>query len=83
MSNFLLDTSPCSIDNGGCEQLCFAYPNDTTAVCACATGNLATDNKTCEGILCEHIIFIVGGEYVANLLQHSKFRIFILSLIFS
>lgn len=59
MSNFLLDTSPCSIDNGGCEQLCFAYPNDTTAVCACATGNLATDNKTCEGILCEHIIFIV------------------------
>ncbi|XP_076088432.1 low-density lipoprotein receptor-related protein 2-like [Mytilus galloprovincialis] len=41
-------SSPCAVDNGGCEQLCFAYPNHTTSVCSCSTGNLASDNSSCE-----------------------------------
>ncbi|XP_069108702.1 low-density lipoprotein receptor-related protein 2-like isoform X5 [Argopecten irradians] len=41
--------NPCSgPDNGGCEQLCFAKPNQTEPVCMCSTGDLAPDNKTCH-----------------------------------
>ncbi|KAL4217440.1 Low-density lipoprotein receptor-related protein 2 [Mactra antiquata] len=42
-------TNPCSLDNGGCQQLCFAIPNNTIPSCKCSTGELNTTNlKTCE-----------------------------------
>jgi len=63
--DLITGTNLCSTNNGGCEQLCFAYPNETTAVCACATGNLAADNKTCEGnfFLSTYCIIIFNGIY--------------------
>ncbi|XP_041374759.1 low-density lipoprotein receptor-related protein 2-like [Gigantopelta aegis] len=41
-------SSPCSVDNGGCQQLCFALPDSETPVCACSAGDLAKDGKTCH-----------------------------------
>lgn len=44
------DTNPCSVNNGGCDQLCFVLPNATEPTCACATGSLQTDERTCGGL---------------------------------
>lgn len=46
------NTQPCSINNGGCEKICFAVPrNDTpslTVRCACPYGDrLNDDGQTC------------------------------------
>ncbi|XP_076440226.1 low-density lipoprotein receptor-related protein 2-like [Babylonia areolata] len=45
--------NPCSFNNGGCEQLCFALPNPNntqpdTAQCGCASGTLSTNGKSCQ-----------------------------------
>ncbi|KAK3083345.1 hypothetical protein FSP39_020255 [Pinctada imbricata] len=40
--------NPCSENNGGCEQLCFSFPNNTQPKCQCARGQLAADKKSCE-----------------------------------
>ncbi|KAJ8319794.1 hypothetical protein KUTeg_001381 [Tegillarca granosa] len=42
-----VESSPCAENNGGCEQLCFALPNKTEPKCACSTGNLGADGKSC------------------------------------
>ncbi|RUS81822.1 hypothetical protein EGW08_010414, partial [Elysia chlorotica] len=42
------DANPCGVDNGGCQQLCFAQVNDTVPQCSCSTGMLAADGRTCE-----------------------------------
>lgn len=39
--------NPCSENNGGCEQLCFSLPNNSTAVCKCSLGKLGPDGRTC------------------------------------
>uniref|UniRef100_A0A2C9KAN0 EGF-like domain-containing protein n=1 Tax=Biomphalaria glabrata TaxID=6526 RepID=A0A2C9KAN0_BIOGL len=41
------DNNPCSANNGGCQQLCFAKPNQTEPECGCATGTLGPQKKTC------------------------------------
>ncbi|KAF7989294.1 hypothetical protein HCN44_007968 [Aphidius gifuensis] len=56
------DSNPCSKTlNGGCQQLCFAYPNETEARCDCATGKLSNDNKKCENID-EYLVFATRTE---------------------
>lgn len=50
-------SSPCSENNGGCEQLCFSFPNRTEPKCQCATGVLDKNGKSCNGIfLFYHIL---------------------------
>lgn len=39
-------SSPCSENNGGCEQLCFSFPNKTEPKCQCATGVLDKNGKS-------------------------------------
>ncbi|XP_052813290.1 low-density lipoprotein receptor-related protein 2-like isoform X2 [Mya arenaria] len=43
-------SSPCLINNGGCEHLCFAMPDAVAATCACSYGKLRADNKSCEAL---------------------------------
>ncbi|RZC32195.1 low-density lipoprotein receptor-related protein 6, partial [Asbolus verrucosus] len=39
--------NPCSVNNGGCSQLCF-YRHDKTKICACQLGyELTKDRRTC------------------------------------
>ncbi|XP_071103874.1 low-density lipoprotein receptor-related protein 2-like [Haliotis cracherodii] len=54
-------TSPCTKNNGGCQQLCFAMPEETTPTCSCSAGQLATDGKTCEA-LTEFLILAAETE---------------------
>uniref|UniRef100_A0A914WJQ4 EGF-like domain-containing protein n=1 Tax=Plectus sambesii TaxID=2011161 RepID=A0A914WJQ4_9BILA len=42
-----ITTNLCSNDNGGCQDICFFYP-DNRMKCACVFGQLAADGKTCE-----------------------------------
>lgn len=44
-----LKTNPCTTNNGGCDQLCFAMPDDGGVACYCHTGMLSQDMKSCEG----------------------------------
>ncbi|XP_071823394.1 prolow-density lipoprotein receptor-related protein 1-like isoform X3 [Apostichopus japonicus] len=47
------DVNECSINNGGCSQLCFPIPTgDTSRACACTAGYsvLETDGTTCVGV---------------------------------
>ena len=65
--------TPCSrsADNGGCEQLCFAYPTDSTVdgesfgslgfKCKCSTGSLQEDGRTC-GTPKEYLVFATRTE---------------------
>ena len=50
LNNNLIDINECTINNGGCEQICV---NDVgTYNCYCNHGyNLNLDNHTCEGKL--------------------------------
>lgn len=50
----------CSINNGGCEQLCLF--NGTNAICACSHGRVsATDGKTCM----DYDIFLIYSRITA------------------
>ncbi|XP_035827354.1 low-density lipoprotein receptor-related protein 2 [Aplysia californica] len=42
------ESNPCSANNGGCQQLCFALPNVTEPHCGCSTGTLAQDRRSCQ-----------------------------------
>lgn len=59
--------SPCSrrAESGGCEQLCFAYPSDSSKSsefeCKCSTGSLQPDNRTC-GTPGEYLVFATRTE---------------------
>ncbi len=46
-------TNPCSMDNGGCAEICMF--NGKSAVCACAHGKLNQDARTCS----DHDAFIM------------------------
>ena len=39
--------NPCQQDNGRCQQLCFAVPDQETPRCACAHGSLLSNGVTC------------------------------------
>lgn len=39
--------NPCHEDNGRCQQLCFAIPEQDHPKCACAHGSLLTNGVTC------------------------------------
>ncbi|XP_070148921.1 low-density lipoprotein receptor-related protein 2 [Polyergus mexicanus] len=58
-------TNPCSpVPNGGCSQLCFAFPKDNpiSFTCDCAVGKLSpVDNSTCENVK-EYLIFATRTE---------------------
>ncbi|XP_052813493.1 low-density lipoprotein receptor-related protein 2-like [Mya arenaria] len=43
-------SSPCLLNNGGCEHLCFAMPDAVAATCTCSYGKLRADNKSCEAL---------------------------------
>ena len=64
-------SSPCSENNGGCEQLCFSFPNRTEPKCQCATGVLDKNGKSCNGIFLNFISFYYA---FANLLCFDFFE---------
>lgn len=54
--------NPCvKISNGGCEQLCFAYPGETDPRCECAIGKLSADRRKCENVG-EYLVFATRTE---------------------
>lgn len=64
------ESNPCYRNgNGGCEQLCFSFPQDSTTInagrlnyrCECATGKLAADGRRCE-LVNEFIVFSTRTE---------------------
>lgn len=68
------DTNPClRLGNGGCEQLCFSFPQDSKVSykCDCATGQLASNGRKCENVE-EYLVFATRTEIRAvNLDPHS------------
>lgn len=69
------DTNPClRLGNGGCDQLCFSFPQDISLSfskdgtsnrlgykCDCATGQLAADGRKCEFVN-EYLVFTTRTE---------------------
>lgn len=63
------DNNPCfKLGNGGCDQLCFSFPPDSTLVsgrlsfkCDCSTGKLASDGRRCDTEN-EYIVFATRTE---------------------
>ena len=52
--------SPCKSSQNVCEQLCFAMPGQNVPKCACAVGELDTQNgKTCKTPK-EYLIYAMG-----------------------
>lgn len=42
------DSMDCSVNNGGCEQVCVSYPNGAYMMCRCNSGfRLAADQRSC------------------------------------
>lgn len=61
------ETNPCrKFGNGGCEQLCFSFPVDSTTGqrpsfrCDCAVGNI-TDGRKCDFVN-EYLVFTTRTE---------------------
>ncbi|KAJ3607378.1 hypothetical protein NHX12_024429, partial [Muraenolepis orangiensis] len=49
--------NPCLQNNGGCQQLCFAFPGRAEPQCACAHGSLLGNGSTCGYGQDEFLIF--------------------------
>lgn len=49
--------NPCREDNGRCQQLCFALPDQEKPKCGCAHGSLLNNGVTCGYGLDEFLIF--------------------------
>ncbi|XP_046659437.1 low-density lipoprotein receptor-related protein 2 [Homalodisca vitripennis] len=65
------DSNPCRrFGNGGCEQLCFSYPQDslTTGIgsfqykCDCATGQIVSGQRTKCSTVDEYLVFATRTE---------------------
>lgn len=46
-SDTQIGINPCSVKNGGCEELCLY--NGTRANCKCYHAQVDTDGKSCKG----------------------------------
>ena len=62
------DSNPCfKLGNGGCDQLCFSFPPDSTSSgrlnfkCDCSTGKLSSDGRRCE-FENEYVVFSTRTE---------------------
>ncbi|XP_053385857.1 low-density lipoprotein receptor-related protein 2-like [Mercenaria mercenaria] len=64
-------TNPCSLNNGGCDQLCFALPNSNDVTCKCSKGQLKNDNRTCGETKSEYLIFTADQKVMSAYLDAS------------
>lgn len=62
------DTNQCRrLGNGGCDQLCFAFPADRGILnkvqfkCDCSTGKIGSDGRKCENEE-EYLVFSTRTE---------------------
>lgn len=62
------ESNPCArLGNGGCDQLCFSFPPDSSSSrtlnfkCDCATGKLSQDGRKCETVN-EYLVFATRTE---------------------
>ncbi|XP_054913786.1 low-density lipoprotein receptor-related protein 2 isoform X1 [Poeciliopsis prolifica] len=63
----LVGFNPCHEDNGRCQQLCFAIPEQQKPKCACAHGTLLSNGVTCGYGQDEFLIFTT--DYTVNSLR--------------
>ncbi|XP_015230707.1 PREDICTED: low-density lipoprotein receptor-related protein 2-like [Cyprinodon variegatus] len=59
--------NPCQEDNGRCQQLCFAIPDEEKPKCGCAHGSLLSNGVTCGYGLDDFLIFTT--DYTVNSLR--------------
>ncbi|CAG12634.1 unnamed protein product [Tetraodon nigroviridis] len=59
--------NPCYEHNGGCQQLCFAIPDQDHPKCGCAHGSLLSNGVTCGYGLDEFLVFTT--DYTLNSLR--------------
>uniref|UniRef100_A0A6Q2Z9A5 Low-density lipoprotein receptor-related protein 2 n=1 Tax=Esox lucius TaxID=8010 RepID=A0A6Q2Z9A5_ESOLU len=58
----LVGFNPCQEDNGRCQQLCFALPEQEKPTCACAHGSLLSNGVTCGYGLDEFLVFTTDNS---------------------
>lgn len=63
----LVGFNPCREDNGRCQQLCFAFPDQEKPQCGCAHGSLLSNGVTCGYGLEDYLIFTT--DYTLNTLR--------------
>lgn len=63
----LVGFNPCHEDNGRCQQLCFAIPDEQKPKCGCAHGSLLSNGVTCGYGLDEFLVFTT--DYTVNSLR--------------
>jgi low density lipoprotein-related protein 2 len=63
----LVGFNPCQEDNGRCQQLCFALPEQEKPTCACAHGSLLNNGVSCGYGLDEFLLFTT--DYTMNSLR--------------
>ncbi|CAB1312135.1 unnamed protein product, partial [Coregonus sp. 'balchen'] len=63
----LVGFNPCQEDNGRCQQLCFALPEQEKPTCACAHGSLLNNGVSCGYGLDEFLVFTT--DYTMNSLR--------------
>lgn len=63
----LVGFNPCHEDNGRCQQLCFAIPEQQKPKCACAHGSLLSNGVTCGYGQDEFLVFTT--DYTLNSLR--------------
>ncbi|KAM9425856.1 low-density lipoprotein receptor-related protein 2 [Pholidichthys leucotaenia] len=59
--------NPCQEDNGRCQQLCFAIPDQEKPKCACAHGSLLSNGVSCGYGMDEFLVF--STDYTLNSLR--------------
>lgn len=59
-----VDFNPCQQDNGRCQQLCFALPDQKAPKCGCAHGSLLSNGVTCGYGQDEFLVFTT--DYTLN-----------------
>uniref|UniRef100_H2LL78 Low density lipoprotein receptor-related protein 2b n=1 Tax=Oryzias latipes TaxID=8090 RepID=H2LL78_ORYLA len=60
----LVGFNPCQDNNGRCQQLCFAFPDQAKPKCDCAHGSLLSNGVSCGYGLQEFLIF--STDYTLN-----------------